>query len=71
MKTCELLFRGEGRNLPGFMIGRQLLVVSCMFIVARISSLDVDTVDAGDETIFGVPTACKTSSTPVSSVPSS
>jgi hypothetical protein len=64
MKTCELLFRGEGRNLPGFMIGRQLLVVSCMFIVARISSLDVD-VDAVDETIFGVPTACKTSSTPV------
>jgi hypothetical protein len=36
------------------MIGQQLLVVSCMFIVARISSLDVD-VDAGNETIFGNP----------------
>jgi hypothetical protein len=43
-----------------------------MFIVARISSLDVDVDDAGDETIFGVPMApCKTSSIPVSSVPSS
>jgi hypothetical protein len=50
MKTCELLFRGEGRNLPGFMIGRQLLVVCSMFVVARITSLNVD-VDAGDETI--------------------
>jgi hypothetical protein len=32
-KTCELLFKG-GRN-PGFMIGRQLCVVSCMFFIAR------------------------------------
>jgi hypothetical protein len=53
-RTCELLFHGEGRNLPGFMIGRQLLVVCSMFDVARITSLNVD-VDAGDETIFGVP----------------
>eukprot|EP00957_Ditylum_brightwellii_P209638 15362575-Ditylum_brightwellii.AAC.1 len=35
LKTCELLFRGEGHNLPGFMIGRQLCVVSCFFIIAR------------------------------------
>jgi silicon transporter len=52
-KTCELLFKGEGRNLPGFMIGRQLCVVSCMFFVARVTSLDVD-VDAGEETLWGV-----------------
>eukprot|EP00957_Ditylum_brightwellii_P092054 7007677-Ditylum_brightwellii.AAC.1 len=26
MKTCEILFRGDGHNLPGFMIGRQLCV---------------------------------------------
>jgi silicon transporter len=52
-KTCELLFKGEGRNLPGFMIGRQLCVVSCMFFVARVTSLDVD-VDAGEATLWGV-----------------
>jgi hypothetical protein len=52
-KTCELLFKGEGRNLPGFMIGRQLCVVSCMFFVARVTSLNVD-VDAGEETLWGV-----------------
>ena len=55
-KTCELLFKGEGRNLPGFMIGRQLCVVSCMFFVARVTSLNVD-VDAGEETLWGVSVA--------------
>jgi len=50
--TCELLFKGKGRNLPGFMIGRQLCVVSCFFIIARVTSLDV-TVGTG-ENIFGV-----------------
>merc|ERR1719232_1108027 len=29
--TAQLLFKGDGNNLPGFMIGRQLSVVSCMF----------------------------------------
>jgi len=53
MKTCELLFRGDGRNLPGFMVGRQICVTLCFFIIARVTSLDVD-VDAGDPTIFGV-----------------
>jgi len=52
MKTCELLFRGEGNNLPGFMIGRQLCVVSCMFFVARVTSVDIG---EGEENIFGVP----------------
>jgi silicon transporter len=55
-KTCELLFRGKGRNLPGFMIGRQLCVVSCMFFIARVTSLDVD-VDEGEETLWGVSAA--------------
>jgi len=50
-KTCALLYFGEGNNLPGFMIGRQLLVVSCMFFVARVLSVRLE----GDETnIFGV-----------------
>jgi silicon transporter len=49
--TCDLLFKGEGNNLPGFMIGRQLCVVSCMFFVARVTSVDTK----GGENIFGVP----------------
>jgi len=52
MRTCELLFRGNGHNLPGFMIGRQLCVVSCFFIIARVTSLNVDI--GVDENIFGV-----------------
>jgi hypothetical protein len=44
-KSCELLFKGEGRNLPpGFMIRRQLCVVSCMFFIARVTSTDVNVV---------------------------
>ena len=50
-KTCELLFRGEGKNLPGFMIGRQLCVVSCFFIIARVTTLNVE---EGEDNIFGV-----------------
>ena len=50
-KTCELLFKGKGQNLAGFMIGRQLCVVSCMFFVARITSVEIED---GEENIFGV-----------------
>jgi hypothetical protein len=50
-KTCELLFRGKGENLAGFMIGRQLCVVSCMFFVARITSIEIE---EGEDNIFGV-----------------
>jgi len=50
-KTCKLLFTGEGTNLPGFMIGRQLCVVSCMFFVARVTSVDLA---EGEKNIFGV-----------------
>jgi hypothetical protein len=47
--TCNLLFQGEGNNLPGFMIGRQLCVVSCMFFVARVTSVDIA---EGERNIF-------------------
>jgi hypothetical protein len=51
IETCELLFRGKGQNLPGFMIGRQLCVVSCFFNTAPVTTLDVS--EDGDN-IFGV-----------------
>jgi hypothetical protein len=50
-KSCELTFSGS--NLQAFLIGRQMCVTFCMFIVARMTSCDVD-VAAGEETIFGV-----------------
>jgi hypothetical protein len=50
-KTCDLLFKGKGNNLPGFMIGRQLCVVSCMFFIARVTSVKIE---EGEENIFGV-----------------
>merc|ERR1712127_625685 len=49
--TCDLLFKGDGKNLPGFMIGRQLTVVSCMFFVARVTSVKIGD---DEENIFGV-----------------
>merc|ERR1712151_536348 len=51
MGTCELLFKGEGYNLPGFMIGRQLCVVSCMFFIARVTSVSIP---EGGSNIFDV-----------------
>merc|ERR1711988_2013570 len=53
--TCDLLFEGRGRNLPGFMIGRQICVVGCMFVVARVCTLNV-TVGTG-QNVLGVPDA--------------
>jgi hypothetical protein len=50
-KVCELTFTGS--NLQAFLIGRQICVTCCTFIVALITSCNVD-VDAGDATIFGV-----------------
>lgn len=49
--NCELAFSGS--NLSAFLIGRQICVTCCMFVVAKITTLDVDTA-AGDPTIFGV-----------------
>jgi len=40
-KTCDLLFKGNGQNLPGFMIGRQLTVVFSFFLVASITGLNI------------------------------
>ena len=49
--NCELCF--SGTNLGAFLIGRQICVTCCMFIVARITTLNIDTT-AGDPTVFGV-----------------
>jgi len=51
--TCDVLFADGGRNLPGFMIGRQICVVGCMFIVARVCTLNVET--GTGQNVFGVP----------------
>lgn len=52
LKTCNLLFHGDGKNnLPEFMIGRQLFVVSCMFFIARVTSIQIP---PGEDNIFGV-----------------
>jgi Silicon transporter len=50
-KTAHLLFSGSAKNLPGFMVGRQLCVVSCMFFVARVTSVEIA---PGETNIFGV-----------------
>ena len=49
LKTCNLLYTGEGNNLPGFMVGRQLCVVSCMLFIARVTSVSID---EGESNIF-------------------
>jgi silicon transporter len=49
-KTCDLLFKGNGQNLPGFMIGRQLTVVFSFFMVASITGLNIPE----GENIFGI-----------------
>jgi hypothetical protein len=51
-KTCELCF--SGRNLQAFLIGRQICVTICMFVVARITSITVDVQGDISENIFGV-----------------
>lgn len=50
-KTVDLLASNKQR-LPAFMIGRQLMVISCFFILARITTPDV-TLGQG-QNIFGV-----------------
>jgi hypothetical protein len=49
-KNCKLAFRGQ--NLQAFLIGRQICVTVCMFVVARITTLDVKIGDG--ENIFDV-----------------
>jgi len=52
-RTCNLLYnKRNGLNLPGFMIGRQLCVVSCFFIVARVTTQNVE---EGAGNVLGLP----------------
>ena len=53
-RTCDLLFKGDGRNLAGFMVGRQLCVVSCFFFAARATTMDIA---EGESNVMGVPDA--------------
>jgi len=49
-RTCDVLFANDGRNLPGFMVGRQMCVTLCFFIIARVTTISLN---EGDENIFG------------------
>lgn len=51
-QNCQLTFQGS--NLQSFLIGRQICVTCCMFVIARITSI---TISDGDSNIFGVPDA--------------
>ena len=48
-KNCELILSGE--NLEQLLIGRQIWCTVCMFVVARITSIQID---EEEENIFGV-----------------
>jgi len=48
--NCQLTFRDE--NLQSFLIGRQICVTICTFVIARITTLDVEI--GVDDNIFGV-----------------
>merc|ERR1712113_1058869 len=49
-KTCDVLFANDGRNLPGFMVRRQMCVTLRFFIIARVTTIRLN---EGDENIFG------------------
>ena len=51
-RTCNLLFKGDGRNLPGFMVGRQMTVTLCFFVIARVTTLNIKVGE--DPNVFGV-----------------
>lgn len=50
LANCQLVFRGS--NFQAFLIGRQICVTVCMFVVARIT-----TIEASDGNVFGMPRA--------------
>mmetsp|Transcript_43924 Transcript_43924/g.49837 ORF Transcript_43924/g.49837 Transcript_43924/m.49837 type:complete len:522 (+) Transcript_43924:177-1742(+) len=50
-KTVNVLFAKEGRNIPAFMIGRQMCVTLCFFIIARVTTVKLKD---NDDNIFGV-----------------
>jgi glucose-6-phosphate-specific signal transduction histidine kinase len=52
-KTCDILYnRRDGLNLPAFMIGRQLCVVTCFFVIARVTTQNVE---EGEQNVMGLP----------------
>jgi hypothetical protein len=51
-KTSQILFAGNGRNFPGFMIGRQLTVVASFFTVGAITGLNITPGEGNN--IFGI-----------------
>merc|ERR1712032_852174 len=53
LKTCECLFKNGGKNLPGFMCGRQMTVTLCFFIIARVTTVNIDV--GNEPNIFNVP----------------
>ena len=50
-ENCELTFHGS--NFQAFLIGRQICVTLCMFVVARITTIAIDT-ESGQATVLGV-----------------
>ena len=56
-KTCDTLFQGNGQNLPGFMIGRQLTVVFSFFLVGSITGLNIAPGEGNN--IFGISDAAQ------------
>merc|ERR1712176_449346 len=51
-RNCDLTFRGQ--NLQAFLIGRQIFVTVCMFIIARIITIDVDIDTENANNIWGL-----------------
>ncbi len=58
MKTCELMFHGEGRTFARYMVGRQMFVTLCFFVIARVTTLNLEI--GVDENIFGVSDSIQT-----------
>merc|ERR1711935_174809 len=58
LRTCECLFKNGGKNLPGFMCGRQMTVTLCFFVIARVTTIttEIGGPDGDDRSynIFGV-----------------
>jgi len=52
LKTCHCLFKNGGKNLPGFMCGRQMTVTLCFFVIARVTTINIDI--GNEPNIFGV-----------------
>lgn len=51
-RNCKLAFNGT--NIQAYVMGRQICVTVCMFVIARITSVNVDISSYDSENIFGV-----------------